>query len=136
MITVDVANPDTDLGDLRRLVKASTTEDEREASHELFSYIFGMSDDIDENYLETLLGSDVTPDQGVEAVDDIEELREEVEKQRLSNPTGLQKELAEIFVSITQYVFEGNNQKEAERAQKEAISNDFDVDLKISTDRL
>lgn len=137
MIVIDIAHPATDLEETHNFVKLITTEEEREAAYELFNYVFGQSTQIDDEHLEVLMNSELADSPGSGEPETVEELRNELEKQKEANSGGgFVGELSDAFIRVVNYLFLGNNRKEAEKAQREAISNDYDMSVSVSAERI
>lgn len=126
-ISVDIATPDTDIDDLREVVNQNTNEDVREALYEMFAYGFGQQDTIEEEYLETLV--EFGGQNGlIQDATSVEELRSELDTQKEQIPS---HRLFSELLNVSRYVLLNEDRENAVRAQKEAISNDWDMSLTV-----
>lgn len=137
MIAIDIASPETDIEDVQTLVQNAIPEKERQAAYDLFAYCFHQTDEVNEKSLKVLVNSEL---QSIfeKAPDTVEGMRSLVEEQRMANEPNsrLEQTPATCFLSILTYTFTGDEKSEAERAQKEAIRNDWEMGLNIPIDGL
>ena len=131
-IVIDLANPETDVEDVRTVVNRMVKDEVLNFMYRLFEYALGESGSISDEDIKTVIsyGEQSGLASGTDTVD---ELRVEIESQReqlLSNG-GATSEMPSHLLNITEYVLLGENQKVALNSQREGISNDWDMTLSI-----
>lgn len=131
-IVIDIANPETDVEDVRTAVDRMVDDDVLESMHSLFQYGFGETDTINDEDIETLL--EYGDENGlVSDVDTVDSFRDELEAQReqLLSHGGAFNQMTSHLLDVTDYVLIGENRKDALAAQREGISRDWDMTLTI-----
>lgn len=131
-VVIDLANPETDIEDLNDMVGRMIEDEVLEAMYYGFEYTFNISDELDDQYIKTLLEYDAE-NSIVKDVQTVDEIREKLELQRekIQSQNGEIIELYTNLVQIAEYIFIGENRKRALNAQKEGISRGWEMAVTI-----
>lgn len=131
-IVIDVANPETELEDVREVFNQMLDDEVTESLHSLFQYGFGATDSIDDEEIETIIQHGI--ETGITSeMDTVDSFRYDLEKQRedLLSKGGEFNRMSSSLMDIIDYVLLGVNRTDAMAAQKEGIANGWNMTLTI-----
>lgn len=137
-LVIELANPETDVEDVRTVVDRMVDDSVLESMYQLFEYGFGESESIEDEHLRSVL--EYGDENGlVSDVGTVDEFREELEAQRQQLEAqskravsgSRMKDMFKKNLKITRFLFLGDGRKEALAAQREAISEDMDLTVTV-----
>ena len=136
MISIDLADFDTDLEQVQKLVEETFTEEEQNAFYDLNLYLVEQKDVIPDEHIETLVESDL-PGVNNGPVDSVEGFKNILdESQKDTDLSEEEQKTEKAFVTMLRYVFKNENKKEAVEQQELAISNNWNIKFKIHVDAI
>lgn len=137
MISIDLADFDTDLDHVQKLVSEVFNEEERDAFYELNLFLVDKKETVSNETLEVLVNSK-TPGLNNDMAESVEDLRNILEKPNLdeSELTDEERATKEAFAVLLEYILKDMNKEAAVEKQEEAISNNWNIKFKLHVDAI
>lgn len=132
MISIDLADFDTNLDHVQKLAQETFTKKERDAFYDLNLYLVGQKDKVSDEKLKVLIESDL-PGVNNESLDSVEDFKEILDTAQTDNMDLSEEEqkTESAFIAILQYIFKNKNRSKAVKQQELAIENNWNIKFKL-----
>lgn len=136
MISIDLADIDTDLEHVQKLIQETFTEKEQDAFYDLNLYLIGQKEDIPDEKLDVLVNTDV-PGVNNESLDSVEDVKDMLDKSLVDMDLSEEEQRTEsAFITILRYLFKDENKDEAVEKQDLAIDNNWNIKFRLHVDAI
>ena len=126
-IVIDLADPETDIDDLKNITTKLVTDDLRESLTLLAKFGLGEVDTISDEDIKTIIETDQ------EESATVDEFRDNIQYQReqLVSKDDREARILSALLNIIKYIFSGENREKAVQSQNEGICNGWNITVTI-----